>query len=355
MQYRSHLPVALRLRFALTATAFLLTIGILPSVGQIPNLTDSTSTPLANRGHDYLGATLPQASPQGDPGRDALRIFGGVVSEYVNPASGSVSIRIGVTLPAGRRLSLPFTFAYDSEGAHYLESNGANQLAWNSNTSYLASGGWAYSLPELSEVRRQDVNGIYACDYAADYMFQNPSGERHAMYLAVTGPAPGAPTNSCSMTSPSRQTVTTAGEGPILATTTAPSGPFTVTAATITDADGTRYIFNEPAKEAGLNNFAAELPDVIEDRNGNEITVADSGGGEFSLADTVGRTLLASSGFGALSVSVAVSAAATRSRSRAKASPIPWTGARPARISLSRRMSRAELVLFPPRSPARSR
>ncbi|MGH9489051.1 MAG: hypothetical protein ACRD17_00945 [Terriglobales bacterium] len=130
-------------------------------------------------------------------------------------------------------------------------------------------------------------------------MFQNPNGERHVMYLSIVGPGPSAPSNSCSYTSPTRQPVTTGGEGEILATITAPSGAFTVTPVTVTDADGTRYIFNTPNKEAGVNGFSAELPDLVEDRNGNEIAVTDSGGGRLSLADTVGRTLLASSGFGA--------------------------------------------------------
>lgn len=136
------------------------------------------------------------------------------------------------------------------------------------------------------------MNGSYKCEFATDYMFETPTGERHPMYLSIVGPASGAPSNSCQYTSPARTTVTTAGEGPILAATTSPSGSFSVTAATITDADGTRYVFNTPSKEATANGFAAELPDTIEDRNGNEITVTDSGAGKISLSDTVGRTSL---------------------------------------------------------------
>lgn len=229
------------------------------------------------------------------------------MKEYVNPGSGSVSWRICATVPKGRQLSIPFCFDYDSAGVHHLESNSPGNLAWNSNTSYLAQGGWSYSLPQLSEVTRQDVNGSYQCDFATDYLFQTATGERHPMYLSVVAPAPGAPSSSCSNTSPSRTAVTTAGEGPILASTTAPSGSFAVTATTITDADGTRYIFHQPNKEATANGFAAELPDLIEDRNGNQITVTDSGAGKISLADTVGRTLLATSGFGATGNTVQIS------------------------------------------------
>ncbi len=56
--------------------------------GQITNVTDDTSTPVPGVGHDYIG----------------------MVSETVNPANGSVSLRIGVPVPPGRGLKLPFSF-----------------------------------------------------------------------------------------------------------------------------------------------------------------------------------------------------------------------------------------------------
>ena len=78
-QYR--FCVALRLRLVSVPAVLFLALAI-SAVAQTPNLTDSTSTPLAAAGHDYLGAKLPS---------DA-RVFGGTVAEYVNPGSGSLSL-----------------------------------------------------------------------------------------------------------------------------------------------------------------------------------------------------------------------------------------------------------------------
>lgn len=69
------------------------------SNAQIPQSTTTTATPIPGAGHDYLGG----------------------VAETVNPVNGSVSIRIPVIMPPGRGITLPFSFAYDSNGADYLQ------------------------------------------------------------------------------------------------------------------------------------------------------------------------------------------------------------------------------------------
>lgn len=191
----------LRLSWATLCLSFLLTATAL--FGQIPNLTDTTSTPLPNAGHAYLGLHFPA---------DA-RVFGGAVSESVMPGAGAVSWRIGATMPKGRGPTLPFAFAYDSSGTWHLESGGAGQVVWRNNSAYLAQGGWAYALPEISLARLQDVSGAAHCDYSTDYIFQDPVGGRHAMYLSISGADAGAPSNSCQQTSPSRSVVTTGGRG----------------------------------------------------------------------------------------------------------------------------------------------
>jgi hypothetical protein len=72
----------------------LLSLTVSASRAQIANVTDSTSTPVPGLGHDYIH----------------------MLAETVNPANGSVSLRIHVPLPPGRNLTLPFAFAYDSNG-----------------------------------------------------------------------------------------------------------------------------------------------------------------------------------------------------------------------------------------------
>jgi hypothetical protein len=68
--------------------------------GQVLNVTDVTSTPIPGAGHDYIK----------------------MLNETVNPADGAVSIRIGTPVPPGRKLTLPFAFAYDSNGVHYPQA-----------------------------------------------------------------------------------------------------------------------------------------------------------------------------------------------------------------------------------------
>jgi len=70
--------------------------------GQITNVTNTTSTPIPGAGHDYVK----------------------LLSETVNPANGSVSLRIQVPTPSGRQMSLPFAFAYDSTGVSHIASDG---------------------------------------------------------------------------------------------------------------------------------------------------------------------------------------------------------------------------------------
>src|SRR6185437_2864133 len=70
---------------------------------QLPQAGDTTSPPTPGVGHDYLHSPV----------------------ETVNPANGSVSIRIPVRIASGRELTIPFSIAYDSSGAFFIgEPNG---------------------------------------------------------------------------------------------------------------------------------------------------------------------------------------------------------------------------------------
>ncbi len=82
---------------------------------QITNVTNSTSTPTPGSGHNYIK----------------------MLNETVNPANGSVSIRVDTPVAPGRQLTLPFNFQYDSNGALILRASYAGGSAsFKSNTTF---------------------------------------------------------------------------------------------------------------------------------------------------------------------------------------------------------------------------
>jgi hypothetical protein len=97
------------------------------SSAQIPSVTDVTTPPVPNAGHNYIEENV----------------------ETVNPANGSLSVRIGVPLPPSRGLNIPFSFAYDSGSAYFLtQSPGpASGGSWWSMSTPFSQGGWSYSVP----------------------------------------------------------------------------------------------------------------------------------------------------------------------------------------------------------------
>ncbi len=154
---------------------WLLLILISAAAAQIANLNNLTSVPIPGAGHDEL--------------------FG--LSEVVNPANGSLSVRIGVSVPKSRGVSLPFFFAYDSNGVYSPNLIVFNQqyydavaaVNWVLNHAYLQSNGWSFSLPTLDWVLLyQKMSGeTTTAVTSTDYMFLDPSGGRHPLYLG-SGP-----------------------------------------------------------------------------------------------------------------------------------------------------------------------
>src|ERR1700687_2718403 len=83
-------PLSFISKSLLLGLVFSLTVSV--TCSQITNVTNDQSTPIPGVGHDYIK----------------------LLSETVNPANGSVSLRLSVPVPKGRGLSIPFGFAYDS-------------------------------------------------------------------------------------------------------------------------------------------------------------------------------------------------------------------------------------------------
>ncbi len=144
---------------------FVLSLTVSASRSQITNVTNDQSTPIPGAGHDYIK----------------------MLNETVNPANGSVSLRLNVPMPKGRALSIPFAFAYDSNGVHHLTGDGNGGSFWISDTSFLSQGGWAYSAPLLSigDFSAPWFNGGGTCSFDSDFVFQDPAGGRHALGLST--------------------------------------------------------------------------------------------------------------------------------------------------------------------------
>ncbi len=249
---------------------------------QITNVTNTTSTPIPGAGHDYIQA----------------------LNETVNPANGSVSLRIQVPTPPGRKISLPFSFAYDSGGAQHLQPDGTGLNFWVDNTEYLAKGGWSYSVPMISNLQVTEPAGRGRCTYYSNYVFQDETGGRHPLYLSID--AASAPCAQATPIVPVQRF--SGGDDYYQATLTAASGPSPVLVAS---ASGTVFSFGLTSHPGGVDNVSTALVSSIEDRNGNALTVTDlglsNGSGAFNVKDALGRTLLSSSSFGASGDTITVS------------------------------------------------
>ena len=223
---------------------------------QLPQAGDTTSPPTPGVGHDYIHSPV----------------------ETVNPANGSVSIRIPVRIASGRELTIPFAIAYDSSGAFYYGSfNGGTPQYLTTTLVPFSQGGWSYPFPQVTydesswDVQNPETQKTLSCDERIDYVFQDATGNRHNLGLATIQNSPWV--QYCGGTS---QNILQGGEGPILATTGGYTGPVV-----ITDGNGTVYSGS-----------------TITDRNGNVVTVTLTGTPSATMVDTAGRTALNIATFG---------------------------------------------------------
>jgi hypothetical protein len=244
---------------------------------QVTAVTGDQAPPIPGAGHDYIH----------------------LLSETVNPATGSVSIRVGVPVPPGRGLAVPFFFGYDSNDEHLFTPP---PIKYPDNTSYLAQGGWTYLMPHLNMIQQKNVDEysttppeFSTCYAYLDFLFTDLGGQFHSLGLS-TAQQPGL---ACVNNYKPQYLNGTDG----LYQAIAGDGGQTQnpTPVTVADHDGTVYYFSNTygsRVHLGVNSGWASIPDWIEDRNGNKITISDNGGGAFAITDTLGRVALSSSGFG---------------------------------------------------------
>ena len=281
---------------------------------QIPSETDVTSTPVPNAGHDYIHAP----------------------NETVNPANGSLSIRIGVPIPPSRGFTVPFNFAYDSNGAFYLATpcgavGSCSGFGWVDTISKLAQGGWSYSVPMLSvqssavtmqTVSPTDIPGTFSCQARTNFVLQDTEGNRHNLGISYFNPYTVCSDNTNNPNSGSEGepafpdgNVISAQEGPLLSQTTADWAGQTgwVNPVTVTDGDGTSYEFTKedaPPLDCCNTTYGTFTPAYIVDRNNNYYQINASlvpGSPALTYIDSIGRTALSIPTFGASTDTVTVS------------------------------------------------
>jgi hypothetical protein len=249
-----------------------------PLRAQLPFMTNTTATPIPDAGHNYIKSPI----------------------ETINPANGSVSIRIGVKLPPARALTVPFSFAYDSNGSFYFGTgpSGAGLGYWTTTGVPFTQGGWSYSIPLLSyqvvSWSQAYLNGngkTYTCTGGQGFVFQDLQGNRHDMDLTVTPthiPGGGAGDSCGGMQG--------GAVGPLLAVSGIPPiGYQPLPPVTVTDGEGTVYNFTNALN---INSQTiSSVPSTIVDRNGNTITLS-AGTSSGTYTDTAGRQALSFTNFG---------------------------------------------------------
>lgn len=227
----------------LSLASLLLSLG--PSFAQISNVTDVEATPIPGAGHNYIG----------------------VLNETVNPANGSLSLRINVPVPKGRGLTLPFSIAYDSNGAV------PTAISVGAFPPFFQLG-WSLSVPMLTSQVFTYHRNEEACTIHTGYVFYDANGNRHSLNSPVGNNQFGLVLAPGQCPDFSYDTYNTGGDPLVVATDFG----------TIQDADGTTYTFGSGSSS-------------VEDRNGNLVQYAYSGSA-LTVTDTAGRPMINANGFG---------------------------------------------------------
>ena len=190
------------------------------------------------------------------------------LSETVDPSSGQVSLRIQVPMPTGRQLTLPFYFAYDSNGVYIpqwlgtLGQNGSTQ--WTvGGAAALSSGGWTYTIPQATGPMGVSYPSLVnnggpqqpSCNTAQDWGMFDPTGGHHQFSIVTLT----LPNETCTQQSIEEQD----SGGDLTYGGIVPAGAANAAGGlVVNDQSGTLYSF------AGGDGL---LPTQVEDRNGNLI------------------------------------------------------------------------------------
>jgi YD repeat-containing protein len=281
-------------------------------------LGDDISRPIAGVGHDYIHA----------------------LAETVNPANGTVNLKINLPVPKARGFTLGYAVTYNSGEVHHFSSGspGCGGLDTTScsflTTSDRTYDGWGdtlpYSIIAVVQAPLPPYSGQYAyCNISLSYNFYDAEGNGHVLGLAAISSVEGSgsgnyetpfacqsagynPTscfstqqsgfygcNSTSTYTPSAS----GGDSQVSAKTDLCTGnpnnspgecgngtpPFYVT-----DTSGTVYSFG-----VGGNEGQIQFP-TIEDRNGNITTIAGApdSTAPIIVTDSLGRQVISIAQYG---------------------------------------------------------
>lgn len=288
---------------------------VLSSVGgNAQNLGNGALPPRPGDGHDYVTH----------------------LAETVNPANGTLNVSLPFPVAPSRGITLPVTLNYNSGRTHQFSSYIAGQLAlqpvdgWSLTAPSLTWSSWSIGYPSY---------GQQTCQYWSGFVFTDPTGQPHALDLALTtkiaagagvclsfqqkyppGPNGGAYSGNNSFFTVQFSSLTHTQDHGYYAVDLNNCDGYTGTSChnppniKVVGPDGTVYNFNQPSpingESAAINGTMLPrgkntkggapsylwLPSSIVDRNGNtfKYNVSYNGGGPSSVTgiDSIGRTFL---------------------------------------------------------------
>ena len=266
--------------------------------------------PVAN-GQDTTPAVGPVGDnvqpPQPGVGHDYIRMM----SETVDPAKGSLSVRINFPAPKGRGITVPDYADYnsgqlstliDNSGSLVWATAGSTQGGWGiaGGGPLTANGGaiWSITTPTDSagDPTPPEPNSVtpYTCSFLSGLSFTDLNGTNHT--LPVGASFPPTISNSATTNPNSDQVDNCSGSGTIVAwgdTQVSVSVP-TMTGAQL--AGRTSNLFAVSIMDKDGNTTGTGAGNGLdsggwEDRNGNQLGYNPTGGGFTGEMDTAGRPL----------------------------------------------------------------
>jgi len=293
-------------------------------VAQTVNLGDDVARPIAGAGHDYIKG----------------------LSETVDPANGTLMIKIDLPVPASRGFTIPFSVTYNSgevfRFTSYMPGCGGFDAAPCSSTAALPRvlNGWSDTfpytetsdsivpLPPYSPTNQTNGPPTSYCGTSSSYNFYDPLGETHMLGLAGISGVQGSQnyetsyacsnvtynTTSCSGSGENGfyfceggvpyDAVASGGDDEVSAKADLCTGYYFAGSSsnppsdcssgqpsfTVTDKHGTVYSF--PQGTGG--GLTLEFPTQIEDRNGNiaQVSASYDTGAPLAITDTAGRSVI---------------------------------------------------------------